>query len=64
MKLPSDYIDFLQPDCDRKTFIQNRLLESGIKSSVLVIDGKEHIYVDFPSGCYSSRYKLKTLVAH
>lgn len=64
MNIPSDYIDFLQPDCNRKEFIQNRLLESGIKSSVLVIDGKEHIYVDFESGCYDTRYKLKTLVAH
>lgn len=64
MKLPSDYIDFLQSGCNRKEFIQNRLLESGIKSSVLVIDGKEHIYVDFPSSCYNNRYKLKTLVAH
>lgn len=64
MKIPSDYIDFLQPDCDRKHFIQNRLEKSGIKSSVLLIDGKEHIYVDFPSGCYNPRFKLKTLVAH
>lgn len=64
MNLPSDYIDFLQPGCDRKAFIQKRLLDAGIKSSVIVIDGKEHIYVDFASECYNNRFKLKTLVAH
>lgn len=64
MALPSDYLDFLQPDCDRKEFIQKRLMDCGIKSSVLVIEGKNHIYVDFASSCYNPQYKLKTLVAH
>lgn len=64
MNLPSDYAEFLKPDCNRKDFIQNKLLESGIKSSVLVIEGKSHIYVDFPKQHYNPRFKIKTLVAH
>lgn len=64
MALPSDYLEFLDPGCDRKAFIQKRLLASGINSSVLVIDGKNHIYVDFPTSCYNQRYKIKTLIAH
>lgn len=64
MIFPPDFSDFLQLDCNRTEFIQKRLLISGIKSSVLTIEGKNHIYVDFANHCYDSRYKLKTLVAH
>lgn len=64
MIFPPDFSDFLQLDCNRKEFIQKRLSISGIKSSVLSIEGKNHIYVDFANHCYDFRYKLKTLVAH
>lgn len=64
MKIPPEYNEFLKPDCDRKNFIQNWLLNYGIKSSVLVIDGKNHIYVDFGINGYDSRYRIKNLVAH
>lgn len=64
MALPSDYIDFLQADCNRKEFIQKKLLSYGINSSVIVLDGKSHIYVDFSKNNYNTKFKIKTLVAH
>lgn len=64
MALPPDFIDFLQPDCNRKEFIQKKLLSYGINSSSIVIDGKSHIYVDFSKNNYNTRFKIKTLVAH
>lgn len=64
MALPPDFIDFLQPDCNRKEFIQEKLLSYGINSSLIVIDGKSHIYVDFSKNNYNTRFKIKTLVAH
>lgn len=64
MALPPDFIDFLQPDCNRKEFIQEKLLSYGINSSSIVIDGKTHIYVDFSKNNYNTRFKIKTLVAH
>lgn len=64
MALPPDFIDFLQPDCNRKEFIQEKLLSYGINSSSIVIDGKSHIYVDFSKNNYNTRFKIKTLVAH
>lgn len=64
MNLPSDYLEFLKPDCNRKEFIQHKLLEYGLNSSVIAIDGKMHVYVDFPKSCYNTRFKIKTLVAH
>lgn len=64
MDLPFGYLDFLKPDCNRKTFIQNWLLNYGINSSIIMIHGKSHIYVDFPKSCYDKRFKIKTLVAH
>lgn len=64
MNLPEKFSEFLKPDCDRKEFIQNYLLELGLKSSVVVLEGKNHIYVDFPKEYYDKRYKIKTLVAH
>jgi hypothetical protein len=54
----------LQPDCNRKEFIQEKLLSYGINSSSIVIDGKSHIYVDFSKNNYNTRFKIKTLVAH
>lgn len=64
MKLPNGYAEFLKPDCDRKNFIQNWLKKNNINSSVIVLGGKNHIYVDFSSNNYDKRFKIKTLVAH
>ncbi|MBQ0003007.1 MAG: M28 family peptidase [Treponema sp.] len=64
MTLPDGLYEFVKPDLDRKDFIQKELLKSGIKSSVIIIDGKSHIYVDFPKQHYNPKFKIKTLVAH
>ncbi len=64
MNLPEGYSEFLKSDCDRKKFIQDYLDKNKIRSSVICLNGKNHIYVDFLKQNYDNKYKLKTLVAH
>lgn len=64
MNLPSGINEFVKPDIDRKDFIQKYLLDIGVNSTVIVLDGKHHILVEFDKSGYNLRYKSKTLVAH
>ena len=64
MNLPSGLHEFLDPQCNRAEFIQKYLLDLGLKSTAVVLEGRSHIYVDLPKDCYDSKYKIKTLVAH
>ena len=63
-KLYSEYIDFLAQDCDRTSFIVNYLEKRGVKSTVINIDERRHIYVNFPKEQYSGYFRIKTLIAH
>ncbi len=63
-KLSSEYIDFLAQDCDRTSFIVNYLEKRGVKSAVINIDERRHIYVNFPKEQYSGYFRIKTLIAH
>lgn len=63
-KLSSEYIDFLAQDCDRTSFIVNYLEKRGVKSTVINIDERRHIYVNFPKEQYSGYFRIKTLIAH
>ena len=63
-KLSSEYIDFLAQDCDRTSFIVNYLEKRGVKSTVINIDKRRHIYVNFPKEQYSGYFRIKTLIAH
>lgn len=63
-KLSSEYIEFLAQDCDRTSFIVNYLEKRGVKSTVINIDKRRHIYVNFPKEQYSGYFKIKTLIAH
>lgn len=63
-KLSSEYIEFLAQDCDRTSFIVNYLEKRGVKSTVINIDERRHIYVNFPKEQYSGYFRIKTLIAH
>ncbi|WP_242457188.1 M28 family peptidase [Treponema zioleckii] len=63
-KMQADFLEYISPDCDRLAFLQNYLLKNGVKSTVLQIEGKNHLYVNFPSTSYDPTFKIKTVVTH
>lgn len=58
------FSQFISPDADRGAFIQNYLLERGVQSAVINVDGRRHIYAKFPPSGYSANFRIKTLIAH
>ncbi|MCK9170793.1 MAG: M28 family peptidase [Treponema sp.] len=62
--LPEHFSEYLAPDCSRSLFIQSYLSERGVSSVLLPVDGKEHVYVKFPSSQYNPQFKIKTVIAH
>ena len=63
-KTSSDFSKFLAMDCDRLDFIQDYLYRRDVESVVMPVDGKNHIYVKFPSSQYNPLFKIKTVIAH
>ena len=67
-KIPKEFSQFIELDCNRKEFIQNYLKEHDIDSAVITIEEHGHIYnhilVKFPLSHYDSTYKIKTVIAH
>lgn len=60
----SNFLQFISPQCDRKSFIINYLRNNGVKAVVMPIENKNHIYVVFPKESYNSSYKIKTVLIH
>ena len=63
-QIPSSFKEFIAPDCDRATFIQNYLKSAGLEAPVLQMEGKKHIYVKFPQLQYNPTFRIKTVIAH
>lgn len=62
--LPGDFSTFISPQCNRAEFIQSWLKARGVDSARIVIEGKNHILVQFESRYYNPRFRIKTVVAH
>ena len=62
--LPPEFSQFIAPDADRAAFIQEWLDARGVKSARTVIDGKNHILVQFDKSAYNPQFKIKTVIAH
>lgn len=62
--LPEAFSDYIAHGCRRADFIQERLEQLGVKSERIVIDGKNHILVQFASRAYNPQFKIKTVIAH
>ena len=60
----SNFLQFISPQCDRKSFIINYLRNNGVKAVVMPIENKNHIYVVFPKESYNPSYKIKTVLIH
>ena len=62
--IPSAFSDFISPTCDRARFIQNYLKTGGRDSTIIPLEGKNHIYVKFPKTHYNPMFRIKTVIAH
>ena len=62
--IPPQFKDFISPDCDRAAFIQNYLKAAGLQSRIIPMEGKNHIYVQFPKSHYNPMFRIKTVIAH
>ncbi|MCR4821623.1 MAG: Zn-dependent exopeptidase M28 [Treponema sp.] len=51
-------------DCDRLSFLQDYLSGQGVETSVIPLNGKKHLYVNFPSRSYNPIFKIKTIISH
>lgn len=59
-----EFAAYLEPEAPRADIIQNFLKDHGVDSVKTVIDGKNHILVQFPSKMYNPQFKIKTVCAH
>ena len=62
--IPQAFKDFISPDCDRARFIQDYLKAGGLDSTIIPLQGKNHIYVKFPAQQYNPMFRIKTVIAH
>ena len=62
--IPPAFNDFISPTCDRARFIQDYLKAGGIDSTIIPLEGKNHIYVKFPKNQYNPMFRIKTVIAH
>lgn len=62
--LPDEFRQYISPECDRASFIENYLRERGVSSSRICMDSKQHILVQFDSKFYNPAFKIKTIISH
>ncbi len=59
-----DFASFTAADCDRYSFLCAQLEKRRIESSTIELDGKKHIYINFPSTAYNAAFRVKTMLVH
>lgn len=62
--LTQDFKDFIAPNQNRKDFLCNYLTKHNINFSIIPLEGKNHIYINFSHNCYDKNYRIKTLLVH
>ena len=62
--IPQVFNDFISPDCNRTGFIQDYLKAGGIDSTIMSLEGKNHIFVNFPKSQNNPMFRIKTVIAH
>lgn len=55
---------YIAADCDRLNFLREYLSDWGVNTSVIPLEGKKHLYVNFPSTAYNPMFKIKTIISH
>ena len=59
-----DFTEFIDSNCNRCQFITSKLKSFGVNSTVLSIDDRRHVLVQFPSSAYNPQFKIKTVLVH
>ena len=62
--LPAEFTQFISPDCNRFSFLQEYLTRCKIPYSIISIKNCNHIAIRFNQSTYNNDYKTKTLIAH
>lgn len=62
--IPPAFKAFISPDCNRARFIQDYLKAGGLGTSIIYLEGKNHIFVNFPKTQYNPMFRIKTVIAH
>lgn len=60
----SELEQYVAPDCDRLAFLQDYLARRDVQTSVVPVNGRKHLYVNFPTGAYNPSFKIKTIITH
>ncbi|WP_407427435.1 M28 family peptidase [Treponema sp.] len=55
---------YIEPGCDRLNFLKDYFSERGVSTSVITLEDKKHLYVNFPSSAYNPMFKIKTIISH
>jgi len=63
-KFSKKFNEYIKLDCDRLLFLQKYLLENGIKSSVISLNGTNNLCVNLPNTSYDPTFKTKIVVSH
>ena len=64
MRLPQGFEEYTDLQCDRLSFLQDYLAQKGVQTSVVPLNGRKHLYVNFPSTSYDPTFKIKTVITH
>ena len=62
--LPKEFLDYIALNAPRADIIQGYLKKNGVDSTKTIIEGKNHILVQFAPRFYNPRFRIKTVVAH
>lgn len=62
--LTEDFKQFIEPDCNRKEYLEFWLRSLGVPFNEIHMEGKTHIYVHFPSEAYNPQFRIKTVLVH
>ena len=49
--LPLEFAEFLKPNCNRFEYLKSWITKLEIPFTVLPIESKNHIFINFPKSC-------------
>lgn len=56
--------EFLSSPQDRLSFLQKKLSEAGLETSVIQLKNKNHLFINFPSYSFNPQFKIRTIISH
>ncbi|MBQ7881313.1 MAG: M28 family peptidase [Treponema sp.] len=62
--LPCKFEEYISVETNRLVFLQKYLSDLGVKTTILQISDKKHLFVVFPESSYDERFPVKTVICH